>query len=99
MKLSEPSLMADMLKWIASEPRAYRDVMDAWRTSCPRLSIWEDAVDHGFVARTATDEGEMVRITDAGRRFLFHKVKTDSDQEPEKWSLESSGTSARSCMP
>jgi D-3-phosphoglycerate dehydrogenase len=40
--------------------------MEAWRTSCPRLPIWEDSVDLGFVRR----EGHMVMLTDAGRRRL-----------------------------
>mgnify|MGYP002382501856 CR=1 FL=1 len=28
----------DLVEWIAKEPRPYADVMDAWRTSCPRLT-------------------------------------------------------------
>jgi hypothetical protein len=42
-------LTRDLLAWIAAEPRTYRETMEAWRTSCPRLSIWEDAVDDGLV--------------------------------------------------
>jgi hypothetical protein len=44
--------------------------MDAWRTSCPRLTIWEDAFDRGFVV--VTDEGQelTVDLTPAGREFL-----------------------------
>ena len=30
---------------------AYSEVIETWRTSCPRLTIWEDAVDRGYVAR------------------------------------------------
>jgi hypothetical protein len=68
------SLMHDFLGWLAEEPRAYEDVMDAWRTSCPRLSIWEDALAENFV-RTARGDGELARqvivtLTDAGRAFL-----------------------------
>ena len=33
-------LIRDFLTWIDAEPRAYADVMDVWRTSCPRLSVW-----------------------------------------------------------
>src|SRR5207248_8806967 len=40
-------LTRDLLDWIASTPRTYRETMEAWRTSCPRLSIWEDAVGDG----------------------------------------------------
>ena len=44
-------LVLDLLEWIAKEPRLYADVIETWRTSCPRLTIWEDAVDGGYVAR------------------------------------------------
>ncbi len=65
-------LVLDLVEWIAVEPRAYADVMDAWRTSCPRLTIWEDAVDHGFVVRVYRDGvGAMVDVTAAGRAFLL----------------------------
>ena len=36
-------VLRDLVLWISREPRAYVDVMDAWRTHCPRLTIWEDA--------------------------------------------------------
>lgn len=50
-------LMIDFLKWVAAgprhnpgnHPRTYGEAMDAWRTSCPRLSIWEDAIASGFI--------------------------------------------------
>jgi hypothetical protein len=42
-------LTLQFLAWIGEEPRSYGEVMDAWRTSCPRLSIWEDAVRDGLV--------------------------------------------------
>ncbi len=44
-------LVLDLLEWIAREPRLYAEVIETWRTSCPRLTIWEDAVDHGYVTR------------------------------------------------
>lgn len=37
------ALRRQMLEWIAARPRAYGEIMETWRTSCPRLSIWEDA--------------------------------------------------------
>ena len=40
-----PSLiMIQFLSWVADRPRSYAETMDAWRTTCPRLSVWEDAV-------------------------------------------------------
>ena len=60
-------LVLDLVEWVAREPRSYPDVMDAWRTSCPRLTVWEDALDRGFVAR---EPGARVVATQAGRQFL-----------------------------
>lgn len=54
-------LTTDFLAWLAAEPRDYVDVMDAWRTSCPRLTVWEDAIDAGLVTRIHTP-GQPVRI-------------------------------------
>jgi hypothetical protein len=42
-------LTHDLLAWIATTQRTYRDTMEAWRTNCPRLSIWEDAIGDGLV--------------------------------------------------
>ena len=38
-------LIVDFLAWLADGPRPYGEVMEAWRTSCPRLTVWEDAID------------------------------------------------------
>ncbi len=64
-------LVLDFVEWIAREPRAYSEVVATWRTSCPRLTIWEDAADAGYVARaTAPGLGTVVTVTDAGERLL-----------------------------
>jgi hypothetical protein len=64
-------LILDLVEWVAREPRTYTDVMDAWRTSCPRLTVWEDAVDRGLVARERGDGASLnVVATPAGRHFL-----------------------------
>jgi hypothetical protein len=42
-------LTRDFLAWVASRPRSYAETMDAWRTSCPRFTIWEDALGDGLV--------------------------------------------------
>jgi hypothetical protein len=55
-------LTLDFLAWLAAEPRDYTDVMDAWRTSCPRLTVWEDAIDANLITRTQV-RGQPVRIT------------------------------------
>ena len=65
------SLVLDLVEWVAREPRPYSEVIATWRTSCPRLTIWEDAVDSGYVARaTASGSRAMVVVTDEGRKWL-----------------------------
>jgi hypothetical protein len=64
-------LVLDLVEWIARQPRLYAEVIETWRTSCPRLTIWEDAVDRGLVAREAVaGTGVRVRITEDGEKFL-----------------------------
>lgn len=68
---SVESLLRDMLSWIGARPRPYADVMDAWRTSCPRLSVWEEATERGLVERRRAPGGEtLIALTAAGRAFL-----------------------------
>ena len=43
------ALTLQLLDWISARPRTYAEAIDAWRTSCPRLSIWEDALADGLV--------------------------------------------------
>jgi D-3-phosphoglycerate dehydrogenase len=45
------TLILDLLEWIGPGQRPYAETMEAWRTSCPRLPIWEDATDLGFIER------------------------------------------------
>ena len=61
------ALVTDLLEWIGSAPRPYAEVMDAWRTSCPRLPVWEEANLRGLVECTA---GQRVQLTAKGRRAL-----------------------------
>src|SRR3954454_21734920 len=64
-------LILDLLEWLGREPRTYADVIDAWRTSCPRLTVWEDAIDRGFAVREHGRAREvMIRLTATGRAFL-----------------------------
>jgi D-3-phosphoglycerate dehydrogenase len=64
------SLILDLLEWVGSGERSYEEVMDAWRTSCPRLPVWEDANDRGLVTQERVDGRCRVRITTAGLELL-----------------------------
>ena len=69
--IENQTLVLDLVEWIARQPRSYADVMEAWRTSCPRFPVWEDAVDLGLVTRVYRGGlGEMIHITPAGLAFL-----------------------------
>jgi hypothetical protein len=64
------SLILDLLEWIGPEPRPYDEVLEAWRTSCPRLPVWEDATDLGYIARRRAPGGALVSVTTAGAQHL-----------------------------
>jgi hypothetical protein len=69
--IDNKALVLDLVEWVANKSRPYGEVMAAWRTSCPRLPVWEDALDLGFVVcERQTGEETMVRATQAGREFL-----------------------------
>ena len=71
MELENKALVLDLVEWIAARPRTYTEVMHAWRTSCPRLQIWEDASDLGLVrSERQPRSGTIVRVTPAGRALL-----------------------------
>jgi D-3-phosphoglycerate dehydrogenase len=66
------NLILDLLEWIGPKPRPYSEVMDAWRTSCPKLPVWEEANDRGFVVRQLTSsEGVLVGVSAEGAQFLL----------------------------
>jgi hypothetical protein len=75
MSDSADALVLDLVEWIAREPRPYAEVIETWRTSCPRLTIWEDAVDRGYVAR---QPGGKVAITERGKALLREHGRTNS---------------------
>ncbi len=67
------NLILDLVEWVGRKERTYQETMDAWRTSCPRLSIWEDARERGFIETAWTDGGTVVKATQAGLDFLKQK--------------------------
>jgi hypothetical protein len=64
-------LILDLLDWIGPNSRPYAEVIEAWRTSCPRLPVWEEANERGFLERRHEgNRGAFVCISDAGLEFL-----------------------------
>ena len=72
------ALVLDLLEWLASKDRTYEETMEAWRTSCPRLPVWEDANDRGLLYVGDTNGRTSVRLTPAGLELL-KKLR------PERW--------------
>jgi hypothetical protein len=71
--MSDPvePLVLDLLEWIGRAPRPYSEVIEVWRTSCPRLPVWEEANSRGFVERHHTAGTEArVQVSPAGQAFL-----------------------------
>jgi hypothetical protein len=65
------ALVLDLLEWISVSPRPYAEVMDAWRTSCPRLPVWEDAVDQGFISSHFDPaRGRLISVSASGLEYL-----------------------------
>ena len=60
------SLTLQLLAWIAERDRTYAQTMEAWKSSCPRLTVWEDAVADGLVRV----QSGTVLLTAAGTELL-----------------------------
>jgi hypothetical protein len=71
--------MLEFLEWIVLRPRTYGDVMEAWRSTCPRLSIWEDAIEAGLIEieRGPLASKCAVSITARGRALLHSSEAKD----------------------
>jgi hypothetical protein len=60
------ALILDLLQWLANAERTYEEVMEAWRTSCPRLTVWEAANDRGLVASEQVNGRKVIRPSSSG---------------------------------
>ena len=67
--VAHDALTAQLLEWLQTAPHPYTEVLDVWRTSCPRLSIWEDACAAGLVDCPQGNAGP-VALTPKGQRWL-----------------------------
>ena len=65
------TLIVDLLEWMRASPRPYAEVLEVWRTSCPRFPVWEDANDRGFIARHhGPGRRALVSVSAAGAEHL-----------------------------
>jgi len=71
-------LILDLLEWLTIRERTYSEVMDAWRTSCPQLPVWEDANDRELILRENKNGREIIRVTPSGQAFLAQRRPNSS---------------------
>lgn len=76
------ALIVDFLLWVAKGERSYKEVMDAWRTSCPKLPVWEDVNDRGFATRAVRNGRSVVRITESGLAYLEKRMGASETATP-----------------
>ena len=67
------NLILDLLEWLTKKDRNYEETMDAWRTSCPKLPVWEDANEAGLRAVEKVTARRIVRVTSSGFARLDHR--------------------------
>ena len=67
------NLILDFVEWVGRKERTYQETMEAWRTSCPRLPVWEDATERGLVETASASGRSLVRVTPAGLALLKEK--------------------------
>jgi hypothetical protein len=74
-QLSHDLLMLEFLSWISSRPRTYTEAMNAWQSSCPRHTIWEDAMIEGYIQihRNETIKDPEITLTPIGFALLQDK--------------------------
>ena len=60
----------ELLAWISSRPRTYDEAIEAWRSNCPRLAVWDDAFSDGLLQVVRNGHGSHVALTSLGRATL-----------------------------
>lgn len=71
MSVTLEPLIADFVAWLAAEERPYAEALEAWRTNCPRLTVWEEARERGLVATRRTASRDLLlEPTAQGLAFL-----------------------------
>jgi hypothetical protein len=72
--MSEPVslLMLEFLRWVSARDRTYAEAMEAWRSTCPRHTVWEDALISGYIVveKTGALRDWPVTLLPQGRAIL-----------------------------
>jgi hypothetical protein len=72
MSESANLLMLEFLAWLSSRRRTYAETMNAWQTTCPRHTVWEDAIMDELIQLNRSDElrDPEVTLTPRGKALL-----------------------------
>jgi hypothetical protein len=73
MSATVDALVLDLLEWLHLRERSYAETIEAWRTSCPHLPVWEEANERGFIITTQHKGRLCVRVTPAGVDHLHRQ--------------------------
>ena len=78
--MSEPvsPLILQFLSWVSSRHRTYDEAIEAWQSTCPRHTVWEDAFIDGLVQveNGRTQDECTVTLSPRGKAILAeHKSK------------------------
>ena len=92
-------LVLDLLEWLTIRDRSYEETMDAWRTSCPRLTIWEDAMSAGLIERLPGSSlaDATVHVTEAGRTWLRRGAAPPAQAGPQYVAQRPGVANSRRC--
>lgn len=66
-------LILDLIEWVGPRPRDYYEVLDAWKTSCPGLPVWEEASRRGLLTRRHVGGRAVACVTRAGASLLAER--------------------------
>ena len=77
-------LTLELLTWIAEGRRTYGQTMEAWRSTCPGQTVWEDAILAGLVKVTPNGRlaDSAVVLTESGRSFVNQHCKPAGGEQP-----------------
>ena len=75
MSNATAALTLQLLEWLDDHPRQYAEVMEAWRSTCPRMTIWEDACEAGLI--DYVPGSRVVSVSAKGRALLELSLRSD----------------------
>jgi hypothetical protein len=92
------ALILDLLEWIGPESRPYSEVIEAWRTSCPRRPVWEEATERGFSIKVPGSKAQPVFGIALGAQRITERRRLMEESAAEtltSWTISAVFVTAR----